>query len=97
MTTLRHARNRTQRVSDAFSSSYYPLFSTLLVSCSYKIMSLETIGLHLSLHLILQQVDQAACPFFTSQTCSYEIMSPETIGLQRHDEAGIVLGKHSGR
>ncbi len=61
MTTLRHARNRTQRVSDAFSSSYYPLFSTLLLSCSY------------------------------------EIMSPETIGLQRHDEAGIVLGKHSGR
>lgn len=37
-----------------------------------------------------------------TQTCSilprsYEIMSPETIGLQRHDEAGIVLGKHSGR
>ena len=32
-----------------------------------------------------------------SCSCSYEIMSPETIGLQRHDEAGIVLGKHSGR
>lgn len=28
---------------------------------------------------------------------TYEIMSPETIGLQRQDEAGIVLGKHSGR
>ena len=28
---------------------------------------------------------------------SYEIMSPETIGLSRADEAGIVLGKHSGR
>ena len=27
----------------------------------------------------------------------YEIMSPETIGLVRADEAGIVLGKHSGR
>ncbi|PSC68493.1 2-isopropylmalate synthase isoform B [Micractinium conductrix] len=28
---------------------------------------------------------------------TYEIMSPETIGLARADEAGIVLGKHSGR
>merc|ERR1719284_1815413 len=28
---------------------------------------------------------------------TYEIMSPETIGLVRKDEAGIVLGKHSGR
>lgn len=28
---------------------------------------------------------------------TYEIMSPETIGLVREDEAGIVLGKHSGR
>lgn len=29
---------------------------------------------------------------------TYEIMSPETIGLTRHeDDAGIVLGKHSGR
>ena len=28
---------------------------------------------------------------------TYEIMSPETIGLTRKDEAGIVLGKHSGR
>ncbi|KAL4429865.1 hypothetical protein ABPG77_010982 [Micractinium sp. CCAP 211/92] len=28
---------------------------------------------------------------------TYEIMSPETIGLTRADEAGIVLGKHSGR
>lgn len=29
---------------------------------------------------------------------TYEIMSPETIGLSRHpDEAGLVLGKHSGR
>lgn len=29
---------------------------------------------------------------------TYEIMSPETIGLQRAaDDAGIVLGKHSGR
>lgn len=26
-----------------------------------------------------------------------QIMSPETIGLTRKDEAGIVLGKHSGR
>lgn len=28
---------------------------------------------------------------------TYEIMSPETIGLARVDDAGIVLGKHSGR
>merc|ERR1719161_2786916 len=28
---------------------------------------------------------------------TYEIMSPETIGLVRQDDAGIVLGKHSGR
>jgi len=28
---------------------------------------------------------------------TYEIMSPETIGLNRQVEAGIVLGKHSGR
>ncbi|KAK9842718.1 hypothetical protein WJX74_001303 [Apatococcus lobatus] len=28
---------------------------------------------------------------------TYEIMVPETIGLTRADEAGIVLGKHSGR
>jgi len=28
---------------------------------------------------------------------TYEIMSPETIGLNRNVEAGIVLGKHSGR
>ncbi len=28
---------------------------------------------------------------------TYEIMSPETIGMQRTDDAGIVLGKHSGR
>ncbi|CAG9466221.1 unnamed protein product [Pedinophyceae sp. YPF-701] len=28
---------------------------------------------------------------------TYEIMTPETIGLLRQDEAGIVLGKHSGR
>jgi 2-isopropylmalate synthase len=28
---------------------------------------------------------------------TYEIMSPETIGLAREDEAGIVMGKHSGR
>ena len=28
---------------------------------------------------------------------TYEIMSPEAIGLAREDEAGIVLGKHSGR
>ena len=28
---------------------------------------------------------------------TYEIMSPETIGLTRKDEAGIVMGKHSGR
>lgn len=28
---------------------------------------------------------------------TYEIMSPETIGLTRADDAGIVLGKHSGR
>ncbi|KAK9818017.1 hypothetical protein WJX72_005722 [[Myrmecia] bisecta] len=28
---------------------------------------------------------------------TYEIMTPESIGLQRHNEAGIVLGKHSGR
>ncbi|GAB4814561.1 hypothetical protein N2152v2_001607 [Parachlorella kessleri] len=28
---------------------------------------------------------------------TYEIMAPETIGLARADEAGIVLGKHSGR
>lgn len=28
---------------------------------------------------------------------TYEIMSPEAIGLARADEAGIVLGKHSGR
>ncbi len=29
---------------------------------------------------------------------TYEIMAPETIGLQRSpDDAGIVMGKHSGR
>ena len=28
---------------------------------------------------------------------TYEIMSPETIGLVRQDDAGIVLGKLSGR
>ena len=28
---------------------------------------------------------------------TYEIMSPATIGLTRKDDAGIVLGKHSGR
>jgi len=28
---------------------------------------------------------------------TYEIMSPETIGLSREDDAGIALGKHSGR
>eukprot|EP01025_Chloroclados_australasicus_P066038 TRINITY_DN9030_c0_g1_i1.p1 TRINITY_DN9030_c0_g1~~TRINITY_DN9030_c0_g1_i1.p1 ORF type:complete len:614 (-),score=77.12 TRINITY_DN9030_c0_g1_i1:204-2045(-) len=28
---------------------------------------------------------------------TYEIMSPETIGIQRIDEAGIILGKLSGR
>lgn len=29
---------------------------------------------------------------------TYEIMTPETIGLQRNPEdAGIVMGKHSGR
>lgn len=43
------------------------------------------------LHL---QLPPPPLPFLS---CSYEIMSPETIGLQRHDEAGIVLGKHSGR
>ena len=28
---------------------------------------------------------------------TYEIISPEVIGLKRDDDAGIVLGKHSGR
>eukprot|EP00803_Ostreobium_quekettii_P009704 evm.model.scf_4479.1 EVM.evm.TU.scf_4479.1 scf_4479:83-4777(-) len=28
---------------------------------------------------------------------TYEIMTPESIGLKREEEAGIVLGKHSGR
>eukprot|EP00210_Caulerpa_lentillifera_P001480 g1420.t1 len=28
---------------------------------------------------------------------TYEIMTPESIGLRRSDQAGLVLGKHSGR
>lgn len=77
-------------VDQQCSPSLFPLPRAL----SYEIMSPETLGRQHVLPVCWHQSNNRI-PCLCA--LSYEIMSPETIGLQRHDEAGIVLGKHSGR
>lgn len=69
----------------------------MLLYFASKVSTVARRGLKVSVHGVLGDPSKHEGPPLCPVEQTYEIVCPSTIGLVRSDEAGIVLGKHSGR